>query len=177
VLSIADYMRQVDRAAAKLAALQQPVRLVFLCGHDSHKTFKSAAYMAKHYPRDFQYSVLQYTKLPYAGEADNAVRKNNSSAHLVTLEFIADIEIMAAASVYIGSYSNVFTLVQSRRIANSYTDSNSNSTSSGSSSGRVTLPSCFIDSKKLPPVTVCEGTPEMQKYLCYFYKICSPKRH
>jgi hypothetical protein len=159
-------MREVDTAAAKLAALQQPVRLVFLCGHDSHKTFRSAAYMTKHYPREFQYSVLQYTKLPYAGEADNAVRKNNTSAHLVSLEFIADIEIMAAASAYIGSYSNVFTLVQSKRIANSYTDSNST---------RLTLPACFIDSKKVPPVTVCEGTPEMQRYLCYFYKICSPK--
>jgi hypothetical protein len=170
-------MREVDRAAAKLAALQQPVRLVFLCGHDSHTTFKSAAYMSKHYPRDFQYSVLQYTKLPYAGEADNAVRKNNSSAHLVSLEFIADIEIMAAASAYIGSYSNVFTLVQSRRIAHSYAVSSSSNSGNSSSIGsaKVTLPSCFIDSKKVPPVTVCEGTPEMQKYLCYFYKICSPK--
>jgi hypothetical protein len=70
VVNITTYMEAVDQAAHKLSQLGKPVQRVFFCGDNSEATFAAAEYMTEHFPRAFQYSVLNYMQQAQPGESE-----------------------------------------------------------------------------------------------------------
>lgn len=148
---VAVYMQAVDKAAFALEAMGNPVRRVSFCGDCLSETFVSVNHLSTQYPRPFEYSVLEYTPVIKGMEVQFAVQMDGSHTRNVTLEYLADVEIMAHSNVYIGTRSNVFTLVRALR------------------DDRNRVPSVA------PTIVIC-GHGE-KKYFQNFYSIADPGVH
>jgi hypothetical protein len=84
----------------------------------------------------------------------------------MAIEYIADIEVLAAANVYIGSSSNMVFVILAKRQAYSVKQEKP----------PVRLPPCYIDSVQESAPLVCEGHPAMTHFLCSFMGLCNPHR-
>ena len=112
--------------------------------------------MAKTFPRPWSYVVLTHQSLG-PGEAEINLRAGKyptdtvpSKFKLMT-EYMADIEILAAADVFIGSYSNVYITVAALRTARGM-----------SPKGQT----CYLDIRGWmdAPALKCEGSEEAKDH-------------
>ncbi len=120
VLAVDTYMKYVDEIAVKAAAQGKPVGIVYLCSHTQEENIISAEHMHAKYNRTYKFVVLPHASTG-PGESEHALRNaslvNKPHNSILTTEFYADVEILAASDYFIGSHSNVYNLVVALRIA------------------------------------------------------------
>jgi hypothetical protein len=161
-LDVKWYIEAIDRKEKEVAALGYTIDHVYLCSDVQEQNIKSTAFMTETFPRNYTYAVLPHITFG-PGEAEHTLRQglhrrysfNDSTVKLpdakdVYTEFVADIEIMTKADIFIGTHSNLYALAGALRMAH-YPQRPAGFT-------------CFLDSHKVPPPLICEGTDEARAF-------------
>jgi hypothetical protein len=148
VANMSFYIDAVDKLAADLHFQGKAVDRVYICSLDQPNNIISADHMSSLFPRPWKYIVLPHYSV---GEVEYyfkslpkgtlpSVRKRDLFA-----EFVSDVEIFAHADAFLGSYSNMYPLITSLRIARGV--------------GRLNH-SCYLELRNSTPPVYCEGMPE-----------------
>jgi hypothetical protein len=125
----------VDTIAERLASQGKPLKYVYFTSDSVELPTISAAYLTKAYPRAWKYILL-----PRINPTKYEDPKLNQT---ITVENLADIEILATTDFFIGSWSFYYQVVQGLRVARGLVDPKS---------------TCLIDNRE-PEITT---TPVLQ---------------
>jgi hypothetical protein len=119
VLSVDDYMLHVDRIAETLQHTSRPVGLVFFCSHIQEENVISSEHMQATYNRSFKFAVLPHSDFGHI-EFNVLMESKNASQyqkHDMAVQFYTDLEVLSRVDYFIGSMSNMYTLIAGMRIA------------------------------------------------------------
>ena len=118
VANISYYIEAIDIIAKEI----QQVSAVFLCSDLPEKTLVSEEFLTKTFPRPWKYVLLPHLSLPSEKHMEAAfalkddVNHKYSRRQLAT-EFMSDVDILTKTDAFIGTWSNMYTLVTALRIA------------------------------------------------------------
>ena len=144
------YISAVDTLAAQLETLGRPISVVFICSDLQQELESNISVL---FPRPWKYVLLPHFIYPpqLLGKHEiqhivesGRLERNGFSRRTMAMEYFTDVEILAQADAFIGSSSNVYTLVTALRVARGF-DSFANH-------------SCFMKLTTSPPTLHCEGT-------------------
>eukprot|EP01034_Spumella_vulgaris_P037625 gene37625-46418_t len=124
VVGLQYYIDIVDRIAATLRTTSRPVGLVFLCSHIQEENVVSSQHIHTTYRRDFKWVVLPHEKLEHNAEVEYIFKDTNNplahsmNRHALAVQYYADLHALSRADYFVGSNSNMYTVVASMRIVN-----------------------------------------------------------
>jgi hypothetical protein len=103
------YIDAIDIKAAELAAVNRPVRLVYIGSDSQDENIQSSEFMNSHYPRPFKFSVLPHIQLGH-GEVEHLLKGASDPPNRTELyiEWLADILCYSLADTFIGSSSGLY---------------------------------------------------------------------
>jgi hypothetical protein len=128
VMSVDLYMKYVDQIAERLKDTDRPVGLVFFCSHVQEENVISSEHMQATYNRPFKFVILPHNFIGH-GEAQWHLQKDRYNKpeinatepelnlHNLAVDFYTDIEILSSVDYFIGTVSQIYTLVAGKRIA------------------------------------------------------------
>jgi hypothetical protein len=121
VAPFSPYMQLVDEKAAHLASIQggsRAVAVVYLASQDPASSFNNGSYMNSRFPRPWKWMSLPTTPQNGKEEIELLVRSGElRDVGSLAKEYLADVEIMVKADVFIGSVSAMYLHVSSLRYA------------------------------------------------------------
>eukprot|EP00668_Euglena_longa_P027098 GGOE01033917.1.p1 GENE.GGOE01033917.1~~GGOE01033917.1.p1 ORF type:complete len:443 (-),score=126.86 GGOE01033917.1:639-1967(-) len=159
-LDVRHYIQAVDVLGRELGAHGFTVTQVYLCSNVPEVALVSVEHLRAHYPRNYTYAMLPHVSFGNK-EAELVLKHQKAKKHArhtktlppaqaVFLEYVTDVEVMVKADIFIGTYSNVYTLAASLRGLHF--------------PSRPPHHTCYLDSREDPPPLVCEGTEEGRKF-------------
>eukprot|EP00667_Euglena_gracilis_P010337 EG_transcript_10520 len=153
-LDVGQYIRAVDRMGELLAPAGYNITHVYLCSNVPELALVSVDHVRAKHPRNYTYTMLPHVSFGNK-EAELVLKAKKHKqkvppARAVFVEYVTDIEVMVKADIFIGTYSNLYTLTASLRGLHF--------------PHRPPNHTCYLDSREDPPPMVCEGTPEGRKY-------------
>lgn len=125
-LQVENIVKKVDEKVEELKQRGKIVTQVFMCSDTQETSIRSIEYMNKMYPRNFSYVILPHLNYSIGTEAEFVLRDNISKSNTavsiptdfeIFSEWLADVEILAHADVFIGSHSNIYVAVAALRVA------------------------------------------------------------
>jgi len=152
VANVSYYIEAIDIIAKEL---NEEVTTVFMCSDLPEKTLVSEVYLSTTYPRPWKYVLLSHLSLPSdehmeAAFALKADLDHKYSRKQLATEFMSDVDILTNTDAFIGTWSNMYTLVTALRIAR----------------GKNTFQkhACFLHIGYVPrPKFLCEGSEEAKE--------------
>ena len=121
VAPFAPYIQLVDEKAAHLASVQggsRAVAVVYLASQDPESSFNNGSYMNARFPRPWKWVSLPATPQNGKEEIEILVHRGElRDVGSLAKEYLADVEIMVKADVFIGSVSAMYLHVSSLRYA------------------------------------------------------------
>lgn len=151
VIPLSYYIAAIDAKAKELAESNRPVRSVYVCSDDPSLIDE----LRLLYRRPWPIITLPHLILGKKGveqeDALRAVRTQEISRRTLVMEYLADIEILTAADVFIGSHSNVYAMAASLRLSRHADTLSLNST-------------CLIDYRTVDKSLHCEGSVIARKF-------------
>jgi len=147
IANVSYYIEAIDIIAKEL----DQVTAVFFCSDQPEKTVVSVEYLTSTFPRPWKYILLEHLTLPsnHHNEAAFALKddvQHKYSRKQLATEFLSDVDILTKTDAFIGTWSNMYTLVTALRIARGNT--------------RFKKHSCFLHIGVVPPKFLCEGDEE-----------------
>jgi hypothetical protein len=113
VFSLDVYMTAVKQKAEDLALAGRPVAVVYLASQNNIQIFRSPEYMHEKYGGNYSYKFLYPMSDNTTINANEEIELQfDSNPHIpkepVVVEFLADLQLMADADVFIGSLSCIY---------------------------------------------------------------------
>jgi len=121
VAPFAPYIELVDEKASHLASVQggsRAVAVVYLASQDPASSFNNGSDMNARFPRPWKWVSLPATPQNGKEEIEHLVHRGElRDVGSLAKEYLADVEIMVKADVFIGSFSAMYLHVSSLRYA------------------------------------------------------------